>query len=331
MKAYISTCPIGSFGFDEEGKLVGFVLFRKDAGVIADRMAKLERGEPVEEEGKLEKDLAGKGYKVERGGQETLQENFRKLAVGLKFVNSEEELNQILAAAGVRAASSRLTVKDSEKIIIQITGLLDEVTKNVNVYAEKVREWYGLYDLETSRLVKSNEGLLKAAAEGVKKKGFGMECTKRDTDILSEFSESVLKLEEAKRHLEKYLEGLVKKEAPNLTAVAGPVIAARLLAVSGGLKSLARMPTSKIQLMGAEKALFRHLRGKTRAPKYGLIFAHQHIQQAPKELKGKVARLLAAKLSLAAKTDYFSKKDKGSEMKKALEKEVKKVLDRWDK
>jgi nucleolar protein 56 len=329
MKAYISTCPIGSFAFDEEGKLVAFLLFKKSPDVIARKILKLEKGELIEEEEQLKRDVAGKGYKAETAErQDTLQENFRKLALGLKFVKSEEELNGLLVQAGVKAVRSKLGARERGKIIIQITGLLDELTKNLNVYAEKIREWYGLYDPEASKSVKSNESLLRAAASGVKKSDFGMEFAKKDVEAVSEVSKSVLRLAETKKYLEKYLEGLAAKEAPNLTALAGPLVASRLLALAGGLKNLARMPTSKIQLMGAEKALFRHLRDKTRAPKYGVIFAHPLIQQAPRELRGKVARVLASKLSLAAKIDYFSKQDRSRKMKKELETEVKRVLER---
>jgi nucleolar protein 56 len=81
-----------------------------------------------------------------------------------------------------------------------------------------------------------------------------------------------------------------------------------------------------VQLLGAEKALFRHLKGGGKAPKYGILFSHPYVQQAPPEKKGKVARLVAAKLSLAAKTDFFSKQDHGKELADKLEKQVKGVV-----
>ena len=100
----------------------------------------------------------------------------------------------------------------------------------------------------------------------------------------------------------------------------------RLIALAGGLEKLAKMPSSTVQLLGAEKALFRHLKGEGKSPKFGIIFSHTLIQNAPKEMKGKVARLIAAKLSLAARIDNFSKEDRGEELREELDEQVKKAL-----
>src|SRR4030065_417735 len=112
---------------------------------------------------------------------------------------------------------------------------------------------------------------------------------------------------------------------PNFSAVAGPLLGARLLSVAGSLDRLAMMPSSTIQLLGAEKALFRHLKGEGKAPKYGILFGHPLIQQATKETKGKVARLVAAKLSIAARLDRFAGKDEGESLRKQLEESMRKI------
>ena len=86
------------------------------------------------------------------------------------------------------------------------------------------------------------------------------------------------------------------------------------------------MPSSTIQLIGAEKALFRYLHGKGRSPKHGILIMHSLVQKAPKDMKGKVTRALAAKLSIASRIDNYSKDDKGKELKKEIEQRVKKIL-----
>ncbi|MBW1839778.1 MAG: C/D box methylation guide ribonucleoprotein complex aNOP56 subunit, partial [Deltaproteobacteria bacterium] len=100
---------------------------------------------------------------------------------------------------------------------------------------------------------------------------------------------------------------------------------ARLLNLAGGLERMSKMTSSTIQLLGAEKALFRHLRGEGKSPKYGILFGHQLIQNAPKEKRGKVARLVASKISLASRIDMFSDRNDGEKMRLELDRDVKKV------
>ena len=106
------------------------------------------------------------------------------------------------------------------------------------------------------------------------------------------------------------------------------MIAAKLIAKAGALERLSRMPSSTVQLMGSEKSLFRFLKskGRSKSPKFGLIFNHPLIQNAPREKQGKVARLLASKLSIAARIDYYSKDYKADEMKRELEMKVKRII-----
>jgi nucleolar protein 56 len=122
----------------------------------------------------------------------------------------------------------------------------------------------------------------------------------------------------------------MNKIAPNITSLVGAYLAAKLLAHVGSLAKLAKLPASTIQLLGAEKALFRHMHlkrahKKTRPPKYGIIFNHPAVQAARDELRGKVARLIASKLALAARTDFYVKKLK-PEYKKELDEKLKEIL-----
>ena len=93
--------------------------------------------------------------------------------------------------------------------------------------------------------------------------------------------------------------------APNLSSLAGSVLAARLISRAGGLRRLAGMPSSRVQIMGAEKSLFKHLKGHAPSPKHGIIYRHPAVIGSPKRLRGKVARALAGKLAIAARLDYF--------------------------
>jgi nucleolar protein 56 len=125
--------------------------------------------------------------------------------------------------------------------------------------------------------------------------------------------------------MDAYIETAAKRFAPNTSAIAGPALALRMLVLAGGLDKLAKMPSSTVQLLGAEKSLFRHLKGQGRSPKHGILFSHELVQKAPHDMRGKVARLIAAKLALAARVDYFSKEDRSAKMRAELEEEVKKA------
>ncbi|HLC67506.1 MAG TPA: C/D box methylation guide ribonucleoprotein complex aNOP56 subunit, partial [archaeon] len=110
--------------------------------------------------------------------------------------------------------------------------------------------------------------------------------------------------------------------AHNFASLIDPLLAARLLAYAGSLEKLARMPASTIQLLGAEKAMFRHLHEKGRSPKYGMIYNSELIQKAPAESRGKIARILSAKLMLAARIDYYSGRDDSEKMLREMKEEM---------
>ncbi|MGC8812668.1 MAG: C/D box methylation guide ribonucleoprotein complex aNOP56 subunit, partial [Candidatus Aenigmatarchaeota archaeon] len=159
-----------------------------------------------------------------------------------------------------------------------------------------------------------------------KDKSMGMDLPAEDVRPIQDFAASILKLYELREELSKYLEKLLKEVAPNFSEIATPALAAKFISKAGSLEKLAKMPSSTIQLLGAEKSLFRFLHGKGKTPKYGLLFQHPYVQKAPTKLKGKVARHLAAKLNMAAKIDFYSKEYKADKLKKDLEEEIKKIL-----
>jgi nucleolar protein 56 len=115
---------------------------------------------------------------------------------------------------------------------------------------------------------------------------------------------AILGLRESRKSLESEVSSTVESLAPNLSALAGPILAARLISRAGGLARLAAMPSSRVQVMGAEKSLFKHLRGNAPSPKHGIIYRHPAVISSPRRIRGKTARVLAAKLSIAARLDF---------------------------
>jgi nucleolar protein 56 len=157
---------------------------------------------------------------------------------------------------------------------------------------------------------------LKLSAE----ESMGANLGAEDLEEVKSLAESIGILYQLRHRHEAYLQQVMSKYCPNLLELAGATIGAKLLELGRGLKSLALLPASTIQLLGAEKALFRHIKTGAKSPKYGVIINHPLVQKCKHEDKGKVARALADKLSLCARLDYFKGEFKAPEYREELEK-----------
>jgi nucleolar protein 56 len=172
----------------------------------------------------------------------------------------------------------------------------------------------------------SRDAIEDEKLERFKQKSMGIDFDKEDVKAVQKFPTQISELYKLRESLSKYLEKLVREIAPNFTEIAGPTLTAKFIARAGSLEKLAKMPSSTIQLLGAEKALFRYLRGRGKPPKHGILYSHSLIQSAPKKFRGKIARVLASKLNMAAKIDFYSKEYKADDLKKDLEQKIKEVL-----
>lgn len=225
--------------------------------------------------------------------------------------------------------------KNRDKLIIQSIESLDELDKSINILVGRLQEWYGLHFPELYSKVGDNRVYAKLIAiqpnrlnldhEILAKLGFpkfksdeilksaksslGAEFEDEDLKMIQSFSQRVVDLFDLRKTVEDYLENLMHSVAPNLTALAGATIGARLIAKAGGLENLANLPASTIQVLGAEKALFKHLKYGTKPPKHGILFQHPFVHSAPKWQRGKIARALANKISIAVRVDAYSQKD----------------------
>ncbi|KAK4998558.1 Nucleolar protein 58 [Elasticomyces elasticus] len=225
-----------------------------------------------------------------------------------------------------------------DTMIIQAIALLDDLDKELNTYAMRVKEWYGWHFPEMAKIINDNiaysrviismgmrtsaattdlsdvlpeeiEGAVKAAAEV----SMGTEITEEDLDTIKMLADEVVNFTEYRAQLSSYLSARMQAIAPNLTALVGELVGARLIAHSGSLMNLAKSPASTIQILGAEKALFRALKTKHDTPKYGLIYHASLIGQATGRNKGKIARLLATKATLGLRVDALADWGTGGE------------------
>jgi len=188
-------------------------------------------------------------------------------------------------------------------IIVQTIHTIDELIKIESKILANLRERIGYYAPRASRIEDSGE-LIKEISL-LKQEDFGIDFTKDDLDSVKELIKITNEIKILMESQEKYMERLMEEVSPNLLKTAGSLIGARLISLAGTLKNLSEMPSSKIQVLGAEKALFRHLKEKTKAPKFGIIFSHESITTAVE--KGKASRKLASEISKAVRIDYYGK------------------------
>jgi len=342
MKAKIVTTLIGSFGVDERNrKIVEYIAFPKDAEEIAERMVK-SNVEFIEEERKIEAALKKKGYKkIEKGKSDFLDEKLAKLSIEKKFVKNQAELNTLMSKINI--ALTKTKIKEAvgrDKLVIQVSNAIDEMDKSINIMMERLREWFGLHFPEMDKTIRSNEKYAEIVATfgsrksiehpdlaHFKERSMGIDINKKDAESMQKFAGEIATMYSMRKDLSDYMDEVLKEVAPNTRDIAGPALASKLISSAGGLEKLSRMPSSTIQLLGAEKALFRHLHGRGKSPKHGIIIMHPFIQRAPKSLSGKLSRTIASKISMAAKMDFYSKEYKGNKLKKDLEDKVKEIVD----
>ncbi len=265
----------------------------------------------------------------------------------------------------------REELANKDLLIIQAINAYDEYTEMINILYERLREWYGIYFPELSKIVKKIDSYAHLIANiGVKEKfteeelskyGYskeriaqivnaartssGAELTPEELEVIMHQANTLKTLVRQRELIEEHISDLVNEVAPNTMALIGPKLTARLIAKAGGLRKLAMFPASTIQLLGAEKALFIALRKGGKPPKHGIIFQHPYINQSPRSVRGKIARLLAGKIAIAVRTDVFGGEYIGDKLaeevklkveeirkkapKKKIVKKKKKVRRRW--
>ena len=259
------------------------------------------------------------------------------------IVASREEVTTFRREVSILLAKSKVSAASEEKdlLIKNAIDAVDEIDKSINVLIMRLREWYSLHHPSLNRLVEDQELFAKILSACTGKANInkdslesvgtpdtiteqvvkaltgdiGAELQDSDLAVITSLAKSVNGLYQMRNELEVYISSMMETVAPNLAALAGPMIGARLISLAGSLKELARKPSSTIQVFGAEKALFRSLKTGADPPKHGIIYRVPEVNTAPFWQRGKIARSLAGKLSIAARIDAYSDRDTGSSLR----------------
>jgi nucleolar protein 56 len=219
----------------------------------------------------------------------------REMAIQLGLVTSEHDYISLLRAVAIQRAKEQIIAAFSrpDARIVQLIGGIDDIDESINLLSERLLEWDVLeFNISSSGDVTETDASQSTIYPTLK----------------HEFVGSIERLSEVRKKIAGTIELEMRDVAPNLCSLAGELLGARLIAQAGSLESLARMPASKIQVMGATKALFKHLQYGAKPPKHGIIYQHPLIRGSPLGKRGKIARTMAAKLAIAARIDFYSKK-----------------------
>ncbi|MGZ7067151.1 MAG: NOP5/NOP56 family protein [Methanobacterium sp.] len=345
MKCYLTGCFAGFVILDENFNLMDYELFSREKiteGIIETGNGNLASEEElllrrniknchrviIETNINVSKYKSLKGaskFKFENpsAAGDYLRSNMAFILKQTGFIESEDELNE-----KIRRISFDLTnykIKEASKAedmyLIQAINSIDEVDEATGKLIERLREWYMIHFPELNKL-KNNEKFVGLIVEygnmesikqnedlsefNIKDQSIGAEIEGSDLQIIQDFAYSIRTLQKTKKSLNDYVEQKMSEIAPNLSDLVGASLGAKLIAHIGSIEKLSLLPSSTVQIMGAEKALFRHLKTGDRPPKHGLIYQYPEIRSTNWWLKGKFARALAAKISLAVRKDVYS-------------------------
>ncbi|MEM3078211.1 MAG: hypothetical protein QXR38_01795 [Nitrososphaerales archaeon] len=348
---------VSTWKYPEDAKVENYERLRRGElplefkDILSNSMNNLEALMIAEDE--LRKELGREGFKVEEPPNDLMDElRSRKIELMIKsgLASSEDDAKDKIRNFAITLSEIKLREVSAKPDlhVIEAIQALDEVDKTLNILAARVKEWYGLHFPELSSLIddpltyskfvnkfgerknireeelaKFGFSLKKAESVSISaEESKGGDLREEDLRRILAIAEEVIKMDSLRDKLSGYVERNMRTIAPNTTSIVGATIGARLMAKAGGLEKLAMLPASTIQVLGAEKALFRALRTGTRPPKHGIIFQHPAVHSAPKWQRGKIARSLATKIAIAARIDAFrgsAEKEIEQKLQKRLE------------
>jgi nucleolar protein 56 len=253
------------------------------------------------------------------------------------FTSKSAAVAQLGLGHSYSRAKVKFNVHRADNMIIQSIALLDQLDKDINTFSMRIREWYSYHFPELVKIVPDNYLFAKVAhyikdrknlsdesipqleeilmdsskAQSIieaSKMSMGMDISEIDLMNIEMFALRVCNLSEYRKQLSEYLHSKMNQVAPNLQSLIGDQVGARLISKAGSLTNLAKYPASTVQILGAEKALFRALKTRSNTPKYGLLFHSSFIAKAGSKNKGRISRFLANKCSVASRIDCFTGK-----------------------
>jgi nucleolar protein 56 len=276
-----------------------------------------------------------KNFKGSKGGQKNFKRRDMLKIRSIAFKKAKEKI--------------KMNYANEEFVLIQAINAYNEIIRSSNLFMERVTEWFGLYfpEIKLGSIVQfreffnaleskeklDGEDFTKIAQDAAKGEeqyakyinSSGRKLNNNEKEIISSFVKFISETDLEAGKIEAYIKEAANRLLPNTTYLTDEKISAELLDKAGSLDKLAMMPASTIQLLGAEKALFKHIKFGSKPPKYGILFKLPAINTEKKSLRGKIARAYASKIAIALKADTMSKNFIAKELKESLEKTIEKI------
>lgn len=271
------------------------------------------------------------GWKNEKMENVAFSQDIKKLDLASQAASDLPNLRDAVISFTKKAISSSV---NDDNLIVQASSAIGDLNKATSLIVKRLREWYELYcpefsvatpDHETfvAEILGNSREKLLGKVNVSQKDSMGAQLAKEDVSKILEFAAAVKSSYDNRKALAAYVAVLMQRHCPNIAAVAGPQTGAEILTLAGSLFRLAMVPSSTIQLLGAERELFKHLKDKKeRPPKFGIIHSHPFVISAPKQEQARIARLLADKISIAARVDYFRGEFVGDKLLEELKKKL---------
>lgn len=328
-----------------------------ETDAIADEIEKLCEKEVIVEEQMLARALSRfgnlsvqiKANKITKWFRENQDEYLTKLGI----TKTPEEISSFRRDVAIRLSKAKVSAASGEKDLLVKNAIdaIDEIDKSINIFVMRLREWYSVHHPSLSKLVEDQDQYARILRECSDKESMtrdllvsagisddstelilkaipgdiGAELRDIDLNIIKTLAIAIDDLYNTRKELEDYVEIVMQNISPNMTGLVGSLVGARLISLAGSLKELARKPSSTVQVFGAEKALFRSLKTGADPPKHGIIFRVSEIHTAPYWQRGKIARALAGKLSIAARIDAYSDRNIGISLREDFLKRVEEI------
>lgn len=282
--------------------------------------------------------------------EKALKINVENLLLDSGIFPSEDALHSVLSEIGLTLAKARLRNRGEARdhYVVQAIHAIDDMDRVLNLVSNRTYEWYGIHFPELFDLSRDNLQFLRFVRLGsrdnfteenlselsekrktrileTKATSLGVGLPEDDLQPIQKLASFGVEIARVRESLEAYIDEIMPEIAPNLTALIGGRLGARLIASTGSLENLAKKPSSTMQVLGAEKALFRSIKEGSSPPKHGYLFQSPLIHRAPVHQRGKIARSLAGKLTIAARVDYFSGEFIADELQKGLDSRLKEI------
>ncbi len=307
-------------------------LFPKDPGSIAERRMAVKEGKVLQEEDELasqtDEKILVNTKRLSSLGEVTSMDveppspKDRSYGMGL--------LQEALRLEGKEALRGSV---ERDKHLAKAVDAIQDLNETLNILTERIGDWYSLHYPE---LVDREDEMLELIKKhgdrdtmmgitGEHNDSVGSELGEREKLLLQTMAGQILDIRSYREELQEYVKETMEDIAPTLTALTGPKLGGELIAHAGSLKKLAMMPSSTIQVLGAEKSLFKHLEKGTPPPKHGYILQHPFVHRSAPEVRGKVARMFANKIAIASRIDQFGGEDRGDILKSELKRRIDKL------